>query len=344
MSRPTLMILRSSLLAASLAIAPGFAQSSDDGWILHNTIDVIMDEGVVTRLDTINTVRDPGSEYTISTQEEFNQAVAIELDAASRKTLRSQAGEQLGLRSDDIDRYVEQEIWQSKEGKSLSEFGDSLALQGLDPASNREAIRSDLHARVWEGSVLGWSAAGLGRKSVDRYIRPGLLHILYDENRAQLANPPARFRFLALVVNARAAGSLENARMVCRQQLEEIIAGKEFELAVEEVGSELRSTKGDTGWFPLWELDPAYHAFAQNSLLDSLSDPLPVRGRNGEITAYQVLKLIGREDAGDAPPFTDARVQRALQDRFWRQLDGYLLSKAERDLLRRAYVWRNVGP
>lgn len=334
----------STLSLAALAIASGSAQSSSDGWILHNTIDAIVDEAVVTRLEVINTVRDPASPYTISTQEEFNQATAVEFDNATRKALRWQAGEQLGLRPEDIDRVVEQRIWDSKEGKSLSEFGDSLARRGLDPAENRQEIRTSLYAQVWEGSVLGYGVSGLGRPSVDRYIRPGLLHILYDESREQLADPPARFRFLALVVSARAAGGLENARMVCEQQLQEIIAGKEFELAVEEVGSELRSTKGDTGWFPLWDLDPAYHDFARNSPLGALSDPLPVRDRDGEIAAYQVLELIGREEAGEAPPFTDPRVQLTLRDRFGRQLDGYLLTKAERDLLRRAYVWRNVGP
>jgi hypothetical protein len=123
-----------------------------------------------------------------------------------------------------------------------------------------------------------------------------------------------------------------------------VLAGEELALIVDEIGADLRDTRGLLRLMPVKMLaDPALQAFAEKAEVTDLSEVTPLMNKEGKpdpSIGYQLAELDERV-VPPAPEFESSEVQGKLREFFTKQRNQRILGRERENLRRDAYLWIN---
>lgn len=279
----------------------------------------------------------------ISTPEELQQLQEFALINAALERLRTQAGEDMGLSREEVERRTNLIMQREREGVGLVQHAQNLREAGLDSAGARENSQDFLYRVSWYYAQTGQGIGMRGRIFRDRYVRPGELRAHYDQNQDRLRGS-AEVVLQVLEIHARAAGGLDGALAEIRSCRERYASGEaSFEQLIEEVASVRRAERGRLPPMPEAQLaDPQVAAFVRGARPGDwprdCSEPLS-NGQSGGLEGYMLVRLLERKEGAPAPDFalldTQSKLRRELQQLRERRAIGAL----EEQLVGRAHFW-----
>jgi len=275
----------------------------------------------------------------ISTPDELRQLQEFALINAALERLRTQAGEDMGLSREEVERRTNYIMQREREGVGLVQHAQNLRDAGLDSAGARENSQDFLYRVSWYYAHTGQGIGMRGRIFRDRYVRPGELRAHYEQNLDRLRGSN-EVVLQVLEVHARAAGGLDGALAEVRACRERYASGEaSFEQLIEESASVRRAERGRLPPMPEAQLaDPQVAAFVRAAKPGDCSEPLP-NGQSGGLEGYMLVRLIERKAGAPAPDFalldTQSKLRRELQQLRERRTIGAL----EEQLVGRAQFW-----
>ncbi|MEW6072127.1 MAG: peptidylprolyl isomerase [Planctomycetota bacterium] len=290
--------------------APSPAELASAGWVTVDGVCAQVGSEVITWRDLERRVQ--------SSTPPSPQAKALEdLRVLS---LMAQAGADLGFPPERLEEIVShnQEAQRRKQG--ARGFADLLAESGIDPQAARSEQVRQLHQDVWRGIQLGQLGPGGEQRVIrDSYARPGILRSYSRvRNRAlqSALGEPDRVRLQDLLVAAEQAGGREAAAALAAELADRAREGEDFSLLVEEFSAGDRAGQGLSDWLEPDRLaDRAVGGFAAAAAPGDVSDPLPLRHRDGsgEVVGYRIVRLHERQEGRPAPPFANRETQAWLR-------------------------------
>lgn len=254
--------------------------------------------------------------------------------------LEEQAGADLGLDSDQIERLSRANLNAERDKEGLEAYLAGLRSQGKDALAEESERRREILRYMWEQDALGRAFAA-NRATRDLEIRPGELRAIYEENKERLA--PVTVQLRLLIVSSEAMGSPEAARASCEEARALTLAGEDLALLVEERGAVLRDTRGLLEFAPPRGLrDPGLAAFAEKAEIGELSEVLPYinpeTGKPDPEIGYQLAELHDRR-VPPIPEFSSTEVQRGLREQFTAQRRKLVLERGREQLRQEAVPW-----
>jgi len=316
--------------------APATAPAGE-GWVALDAVAAIVNDEVITFSELDPAFQREQERVPITTPEEHRETRDRVLYEMVLQRLRTQAGRDLGLATDEVDRRVGDHLRREKKRLGLFQYVQFLQDQGLDATRANEVYSENVYASAWERSVRGEGSAS-ERPRRDRFVRPGELYFLYEQNRDQFAEPD-RVQLQRLLILSSAVGGEEAARDLCLDVRQRALGGEDLGLLVEEFGAVHRETRGILESVPVPALiDPELRRFAARAAEGEISAVLP-QIHEDQVVGFTFVKLLDRELGSPPRAFGDSLVQRYLSREALRIRDLRRLATGERDLVRNAYVW-----
>lgn len=344
-------------LLAFAALAQGADRSTpvsstaSGSWELLDRIEIIVDEDVLTFSELEARVREVLSRVPVTTREEMARLRSRIAEEEVRQLLMVQRGRELGFDPANVERtvrdFLERRI---EEEGGLSIFSDRLAARDETGAERKRQVTDELYGISYDRAITGQSVGPGGRVVVDRYVRPGLLRLHYEETirdpdglRA-IGGQPERVVFRQLAIDAASAGGPDAARTRIEDLRGQVRSGElTFEDAVTLFGA-IQERAGLTQPLPLVDLDrvdPQLGRFAREAPVGDLSPVMPIRNGEG-VLGYRVVQLVERL-APEVPPFEDRQVQAHLRKAVLARMDETRRRRALRNAFQAAYVWTASG-
>lgn len=276
----------------------------------------------------------------LTTQAEYENALAQGLEPAILLELEAQAGRDLGLDAERIRGAIQAQLEEQRKDMGPTEFRQFLDEQGLDALTAGRSQSDSLYQSAFRAHVVGRRGGISDRPVKDRFVRPGELKAIYEATRDRLGDPD-QVQFQDLVVAVEDSGGLVEARALARDLHERALDGEDFDLLVEEFSVSSPETLGVTRFLRLDQIaDAQVREFAEAGAIGDYSEVLPIL-QQGEVVAFRVLKLYAREEGTPPPRFVEPQTQDKLRNFFLRNRDDALLERARTQLHDRAYVWRS---
>jgi hypothetical protein len=330
-----------SLLFLLQSPAPAPAPADDRGWTLVDGVALQAGDQVVTlrTLDRIVSGEIERKRDRIQSQADIDRFTQVLLRQVIVRELESQAGEDMGLAREQIDRIIQSEL--ARNSSQRPSFVDELQRQGLNAFSWSEQQRKELYRYLWTTSVTG-ASEGFGdkRPTRDEHIRPGELRAIYRENRARL--DPAQVELQVLVLSVQAAGSVETARAILEAARQRALSGEDFGALVQEIASERVETRGLTGLMSVDTIaDPALRDFAARAKPGDIGELLALPP--GGPPQAMLLPRLEQRIENEPPPFGERKVQTFLRATFSDSRRSHLLERERALLLQRAFTWISPG-
>ncbi len=322
-------------------------------WELVNQVYIIVNEDVLTLRQLESRLERALEAQPVSNPGEMQ---ALRGDIATRAVqdlLMVQRGRDLGFDPEFVQRTVSNYLReQADTAGGVSSMAERLALEGDTAARRRETITDDLYAISYERFITGQAPGPGGRPSRDRYVRPGLLALAYEQIELQpaavraLGGDPETFVVQQLVLSAATFGGAEPARAFAEDLRRQALEGADFEDLVLTY-SVVTSERGLSPPLTLPDLRraaPEAFEFCVNGQEGDLSPVLPILEK-GVPVYYRVLRLHERRPL-TLPPFGAAEVQQRLNQIVLRNRDGMLRDETLRGLFASSYIWtpENVRP
>lgn len=309
--------------------------------VLLDGVAVQAGDEIVTLGDLERSWREAFERQKPSSREEELQARALILRRDWEDALERQRGRDLGIDPALIQRNNELSMRREREESGLSTFLQDIESTGRDAFQAEADRENDVYRYLWRATVVGNEVAGR-RPVVDRFIRPGQLHFVYEENRDSLA--PVQVQLQVLTVPAQAAGGSDEALRTCEEARVRIEAGEDFGDLVDEFGAELRETHGLTPLLPLLGLsDDRLREWAGAAGVGALSETVPILDRSGRPSpaiGYQLFRLADRQQP-PLPPYDDQALQSNLRGYVQRAQEQRLIERSRRELREEAFAWVN---
>jgi hypothetical protein len=275
----------------------------------------------------------------ISTPEELQQLQDFALINAALERLRTQAGEDMGLSREEVERRTNYIMQREREGVGLVQHAQNLRDAGLDSAGARENSQDFLYRVSWYYAQTGQGVGMRGRIFRDRYVRPGELRAHYDQNQDRLRGSD-EVVLQVLEIHARAAGGLDGALAEIRSCRDRFAAGEaSFEELVEESASVRRAERGRLP--PMLEAqlaDPQVAAFVRSARPGDCSEPLS-NSQSGGLEGYMLVRLLERKAGAPAPDFALLDTQSKLRRELQQLRERRTISALEEQLVGRALFW-----
>jgi len=276
----------------------------------------------------------PGGEASISGEQALSLKLSLLNELIDNQLLVQRAVQmKIVVAEGDVDH----QIAQLSSPYSAEEFQKRLAGEGLTPAELRAQVRQKL------------LVAKLLQQEVDARIQlaPAEIDAYYHAHSEQFTVPETRYHLAQILVTAGRDPALRNLKQsdavgrVAAEQKARLIAkqlhaGADFaQLAAE--SSEDPATAsggGDMGFLAASALSaqPKLRQVVSGLKVGQVSGA--VRDQKGD---YHILKLLGREDAGQRP-LTDAGVQKTIRDTLSSEREQVLKAAYLEDLRNRAKV------
>jgi hypothetical protein len=324
-------------------------------------IELYLDFGMAIAGNEVITLSDLRSK--LATNEFQNRAKAgesferLETDALVEiieTMMQIQAGKDRGFDPLFVDAITDnrfEELIEEKGGHS--EFSTSLQNFGISPQEYKAQVKDALYRRVWRESMTGQQRGPLGRFSVDRNIRPGLLKSAYGayasskvaRERALVGAEPERVVLQAIVLDVQRYGGLDKCMALARQLRADAASGEQdFEFLVN-AWSEFKTNGGvfepvSTGAMLRnmslnWHGSEELSSFVQGAQPGDVSQPI-VRQEPYGLFIYRLVELL---PANTPTPFEDVELQRRLEAALVADLDEIRLERAMRELKAVTHVW-----
>ncbi len=311
-------------------LATGTARTpAKSSFQLLDRIEVVVNERVTTTLELQQDLRNatPGEGFL----EELNEARVRRAHAM----LEDQAGRDLGFDPATVERAIDRIERQNLDGQGgLDEAVDWLIERRVNSTVMREQIGRALYQNLWSEWQRGIQPGPGGRISRDRYIRPSLLRLAFEEQPRLLT---IQQLILGYGPNAQPAQVEAVERQIegMRQALEN---GADMDQMVIDYGRTDPETKGyavvDEG--KLRRAYPEVNAWLDSAEPGSLSEPVTYFGEEGPV-GVMLLRFVEREG------FTSYEVQDRLRREFQASLDQMRLNRGRMELLQAAYVYPNAA-
>lgn len=254
--------------------------------------------------------------------------------------LEEQAGADLGLDSEQVERMSRANLDAERDKSGLDAYLAGLRSQGKDALAEESDRRQEILRWMWEQDAVGKPFAAK-RATRDLEIRPGELRAIYEENKERLA--PVTVQLRLLIVASEAVGGAEAARASCEEARRLVESGEDLALLVEERGAALRDTRGLLEFTqPRGLRDPALAAFAEKAEIGELSAVLPYinpeTGKPDPEIGYQLAEVHDRR-VPPVPEFASSEVQGVLREQFTYQRRNLILERERERLRSEAAPW-----
>jgi len=332
------LTLLASLLMGAANSATQEPQAEDDGWLDFDGVALIVNGDIVTLRELNKLLGDAKARAAATTVQDNEDLLERVAEEKITMQLQTQAGAEMGIAKEDVDRTINRFLADQRRGKGAQETEDWLAQGGAaDLGEMRLNVEDELYRSFWVESQRGRGAGG-GRPWRDRYVRPGQLNEAYIVNKDVLGDPTTfRLQFLVLATNA--WGDAETAKDALDDFREQIEGGADMGALVDEYGAALRDTRGITDWIPLGGIaDPAVRSFCTDSTEGALSSVIEIPAPDGGVQGYQLVRIVARIEGQMAPPFNDGTLQSDLAQRLQRGWDNARLAQGSDALWRSAYI------
>ncbi len=319
---------------------PAPVRAQDGGWVLLDGVAVQAGDHVVTlrALDKFVRQEAERNRERIQSQDDIDDLTQVLVRRLVLRELEAQAGEDMGLDREQIDRIVQAQL--AENSSQIPTFVDELLRQGEDAFSWSTEQKKDLYRYVWEKTKVGEESFGDKRPTRDRHIRPGELRAIYRANKDDLE--PDRVELQILVLSVRAAGGLDAARSILEGARQRALAGEDFGALVQEIASERVETQGMTGLVPINAIsDPGLHDFAAKGGVGDIGEILTLP--QGGPTQALVLPRLNQKVENDPPPFDDRRIQTLLRKAFEEKRTERILGRERAELGKQAFTWLSPG-
>lgn len=347
-------MISTTLLPLILGLAPqqlppqqGSGAAVDTSWRLVNQVHIIVNRDVLTLAQLEGRVQRLLEARPVSTPGELSALRGEVATRAVHDLLMVQRGREFGFDPEFVDRTITSYMRdQAEKEGGVTELAERLSLSGETAADRRSTVRDELYAVSYERALTGQAPGPGGRTTTDRYVRPGILGLGYE----QIDQEPAVIRALGgepeawvlqqLVVAVETFGDVETAREHLEELRRQALAGEvEFDdlVAAESAVTEDRGLTQPLTLVELRRVDPEFARFCAESSVGDLSEVRPFI-REGRTIALRVDR-IEEHRALRLPPFRDIAVQERLRQIVLRNRDLMLRDEAVRELLRSAYVW-----
>jgi hypothetical protein len=273
-------------------------------------------------------------------EDEERQRIRILRDLLTLR-LEEQAGSDLGIDKEQIDRISRANLEAEREQAGLEGYLAELRARGKDALAGETDRAREIRRYLWEQTAVGRGLAFVGKRATrDHDVRPGELRAIYAENRERLAQGLVQLR--VLIVSSEAAGGPEAARASCEEARRLVLQGQDLALLVEERGAGMRDTRGLTDFLPPGRMYPDMAAFATQAEIGDLSEVMPYfHPRTGEPApeiGYQLAELHDRRSLS-IPEFDSSEEQLALHKQFTEQRRTLILERAREQLRRGGYYY-----
>lgn len=297
-------------------------------------------DALVTFSELERTIKRAGEAQPPADREEEERQRAEILIFLVTQRLEEQAGAELGLDAEQIERISRAGLVAEREQAGLDAYLAELRAQGKDALAGETDRQREIRRYLWEQSAIG-RAVATKRATRDHGVRPGELRAIYAEHKERLAQGTVQLRLL--IVASDAVGGPEAARASCEEARQLVAEGEDMALLVDERGAAYRDTSGLLPFSPARGLrDPALAAWAEEAEIGDLSEVAPFinpqTGKPAPELGYQVAELHDRR-IPEVPEF-DSGVQLMLRQQFTEQRRNRILER-ERERLRREgyYYW-----
>lgn len=334
----TVALLAAPTLAAqdvSVSTAP---EEGQEGWLDFDGVALIVNDEIVTLRELNELLGKARASSAATTPEDSKELLEKVAENEVTVKLQTQAGAELGIAPEDVDRTITRYLADQRRNKSAEETETWLRTQGAaDLGEMRRDVTAELYRSFWVEGQRGKGAAG-GRPFRDRYVRPGQLNEAYLVNRERLGDPTTfRLQFLVLATNA--WGDAETAREALVGFRKEIQAGADMGSMVDEYGAVLRESRGISEWMPLGQIpDPAVKEFCTGAKEGALSEVTEIPGPDETIQGYQLVRIVSRIEGQEPPKFGDADLQTKLEILLQRSWDEDRLTRGSDELWQSAFI------
>lgn len=334
-----------ALLAPSSPTSESVQHVAQEDWRLIDGVAIQADDRVVTLSEFQEFFERKLKDRALTTQAELQREIQGAKSAVITLQLEAQAGENLGIDQNQVDRLIDQSLLDLRRDQGVDKFLDSLEERGQDGLSVKKDESVRLHQSLWREKTTGRPGPSGERPTQDRFVRPGTLRASYKVNRSELEEPD-RVRFQVLDLPVAAVGGMDAARTLAEEIRGRALAGEDFGDLVLEFGVTSRETLGVTDFFPVPALlDPELRVFAETAEQGEFSEVQPII-REEKTVGFRIARLEEREVGAEAPPFTDPRIQDYLRRRLLDTWEDGRLTEARERLASNAFVWSSpmLGP
>ncbi len=325
-----------ALLLSSFAPGLRGPGGSEGDWIPLDGVAAVINDEIVKESELqreLSSARER-LEQPISTAEELDEFQGYVRSTVVKRRLRTQAGAELGLAQEEVDRMIDEHLVDKRKRRGLLSYIGDLSSRGIDEHEIHSETRRQFYQGTWESSVLGEEAAGR-RPQHDRFVRPGEMYFRYKESIDAFADPP-EVRLRQYIVVQGDGETAAEARARCLDVRERVKRGEPLERLLLDAGFDSVQTSAWTGTtekLPQEELA----LFALRGTVGSPSEvverPLDDGGKG-----FLFIVLEDRRNFGPPRPFVDGAVQAQLKRRVLVVRDRERLSTGESSLIESAYI------
>ena len=333
-------------VAALQGAGPASPAPARGQWSPLNGVEVVVNGDVITRRRLERVLAREVRRYGVTTRREFEQLQAAIYRNSVDSLLMRQGGEDLGIAKKDIDRLVGNWWdWRTATAGGVKAMQESLEMQEITAADQREIYGEDLLRRSFENTVTGRDRGPNGRVIQDRFVRPGERQGAYRRvcrdrwNLDTIGGRAPRMVLQELLIPVRASDPPEIARELLADLLAQVEEGEDFAVLVEEFGE--RADDGLTEPLALRDVERLFGGQLAGSLREAavgtVTPPQPIMSGE-DVLAWRAIQL--REvHAAEPPVFADGEVQAAVERNLLDRRDDIHRKRALDERLATSYVW-----
>lgn len=329
------MILAAAIACLSQLPPAATPAGEDEGWIPLDGVAAIVNDEIVTMAELARETQSlrQQNQVPLTTPEELREFEDQVRMAVVIQRLRAQAGEELGIAAEDVERVVENHLGDRRDRMGLLSYIDDLETRGLGEEEVHSETRRQLYRETWEGSVVGDSVAGQ-RAHRDRFVRPGEMAYIYGEVR-DLFGEPAEVRLHQFSMLPAEGQTDEALRLACQVLRARAEAGEALEAIVRDVGLDRSGVRTWTVTVDRLEND-GLRRFASQAPEGTVSEVVLGETEVGTQAAFFVL--VDRREGAPPRPFLNGEVQFELSRRALAERDRWHLIRGQLELIETAYI------
>ena len=318
---------------ASPSPAPAVAE---DDWITINFVAVQAGDRVVTLRDYEQMVERVANANQLTPDNPDYVVMAGQLlRDVSMSELEPQAGRDLGIAPEQVERIIAGQIDESRREIGTAGLADVLAEDGLSLQGLRESRQSSLFRQIWRQDNLGSKTLPL-RPRRDNYVRPGAIRSIYRSNRDVL-NPLVITLQVIQAPLVYYAGDEEGGRLYLEEARVKALEGADFNRLVQEYSVLGQSEQGFLPPIPIDQVRFAeLREWARTAPEGAIGPVMAVD--EGENRSLLLPRMHVRE-GGDPPVYTDPSTQEDLRKRADRVRREQILTFERGRLMQSSFVW-----
>lgn len=334
-------------LTLAAALSSPLTQDADLGMV--DRVEVVINDEILTYQQVMGVAVRSIPEGTQLQMPEFTALRNRIGSGLIRERLELQGGLNMGFKPEEVERSIKNLIERRiDDAGGVIQLADQLSQNSLSLNDEKKKLRRVIYRDKWKRAITGQGAGVFGRIYRDRYVRPGMLQLYYEQIKdgrldAEAIGGTSALYFLQEINLGVSPVNDTDAELV-RQQAEELRdqlkEGADF---TEIIRAQPKPPEKDGMLPPYTWLAfarngfPKIAAFARSAAVGDFSEPIEIV-RDGKVVGWRIMKLIKAEKPV-LPIFNLPRTQAALRKVIQNEMDNHRLDVGVRALRDGAYVW-----